>query len=168
MTKQTKWHVRPVKTQISLGIRLVWSESSLSTWRKLGSLATYLAHSEDSGQAGRMPRLIWVFVGRTCHFVGFVMRRLILRNLTKALKISSRKMAEIRKNMSRLIQNQHPPSLISVIMSAWRKFESLATHWAQSEDSDQTGPMPRLIWVFAGRTCHFVCFVMRQLILVDY
>ena len=25
----------------------------------------------------RMPRLIWVFVGRTCHFVGFVMRRLI-------------------------------------------------------------------------------------------
>ena len=25
-----------------------------------------------------MPRLIWVFAGRTCHFVGFVMRRLIL------------------------------------------------------------------------------------------
>ena len=29
---------------------------------------------------------------------------------------------------------------------------SLATHWAHSEDSDQTGQMPRLIWVFAGRT----------------
>ena len=29
MTKPTKWHVRPVKTQISLGIRPVWSESSL-------------------------------------------------------------------------------------------------------------------------------------------
>ena len=28
----------------------------------------------------------------------------------------------------------------------------LATHWAHSEDSDQTGRMPRLIWVFAGRT----------------
>ena len=32
---------------ISQGIRLVWSESSLSAWRKLGSLATYWAHSED-------------------------------------------------------------------------------------------------------------------------
>ena len=29
---------------------------------------------------------------------------------------------------------------------------SLVTHWAHSEDSDQTGRMPRLIWVFAGRT----------------
>ena len=29
MTKPTKWHMRPAKTQISLGIRLVWSESSL-------------------------------------------------------------------------------------------------------------------------------------------
>ena len=26
---------------------------------------------------GWMPRLIWVFVGRTCHFVGFVLLRLI-------------------------------------------------------------------------------------------
>ena len=28
-------------------------------------------------QTGRMPRLIWVFAGRTDHFLGFVMRRLI-------------------------------------------------------------------------------------------
>ena len=62
MTKPTKWHVSPAKTQINLGIRPVWSESSLSAWRKLGSLATHWAHSEDSG---RMPRLIWVFAGRT-------------------------------------------------------------------------------------------------------
>ena len=57
--------VRPAKTQISLGIRPVWSESSPSAWRKLGSLATHWAHSEDSDQTGRMPRLIWVFAGRT-------------------------------------------------------------------------------------------------------
>ena len=31
-------------------------------------------------------------------------------------------------------------------------------------DSDQTGRMPRLIWVVAGRTCDFVGFVMRWLI----
>ena len=73
----TKWHVRPAKTRISLGICPVWSESLLSTWRKLGSLATHWEHSEDSDQTGRMPRLIWVFAGCTCHFVGFDMRRLI-------------------------------------------------------------------------------------------
>ena len=32
------------------------------------------------------------------------------------------------------------------------------------EDSDQTGRMPRLIWVFAGRKDHFVGLVMRRLI----
>ena len=47
-------------------------------------------------------------------------------------------------------------------LSAWRKLGSLATHWARSENSDQTGRMPRLIWVFAVRS-RFVCFVMRQL-----
>ena len=46
-TKPTKWHVRPPKTQISLGIHPVWPESSLSAWRKLGSLATHWVHSED-------------------------------------------------------------------------------------------------------------------------
>ena len=34
---------------------------------------------------------------------------------------------------------------------------------ADREDSDQTGRMPRLISVFAGRTYHFVGFVMRRL-----
>ena len=55
VTKRTNRHVRPAKTQISLGIRPVWSESSLSAWRKLGSLATHWAHSEDSDQTGHMP-----------------------------------------------------------------------------------------------------------------
>ena len=89
MTKPTKWHLCPAKTQISLGIRTVWSESSLSAWRKLGSSATHWAHSEDSDQTGRMPRLIfwsdwadaqvdlslrWTHT----HFVGFLMTWLIL------------------------------------------------------------------------------------------
>ena len=37
-------------------------------------------------------------------------------------------------------------------LSAWRNLGSLATNWVHSEDSDQTGRMPRLIWVFAGCT----------------
>ena len=54
LTTQPRRHLSPV-----------WSESSLSAWRKLGSLATHWAHSEDSDQTGRMPRRIWVFAGRT-------------------------------------------------------------------------------------------------------
>ena len=38
-----------------------------------------------------------------------------------------------------------------------------ATLWVHSKDSDQTGCMPKLIWVFAGPTCHFVGFIMRRL-----
>ena len=77
MTKPTKWPVRPANTQISLGIRPVWSESLLSAWRKVRSLATYKVHSKDSDQTGRMLRLIWVSVRRTGHFVGLVRWRLI-------------------------------------------------------------------------------------------
>ena len=72
-----KISVHQAKTQISLGIRPVWSESSLTAWRKLGTFATHWAHSEASDQTGRMTRLIWVFAGRTCQYVGFVTRRLI-------------------------------------------------------------------------------------------
>ena len=63
--KSNKMSVRPAKTQISLGIPPVWSESSLSAWRNLGSLATHWVHSEDSDQIRWMPRLIWGFAGRT-------------------------------------------------------------------------------------------------------
>ena len=50
-TKATKWPMRPVKTQ-----------SSLSAWRNLVSLATQWVPSEDSDRIGRMRRLVLVFV----------------------------------------------------------------------------------------------------------
>ena len=64
MTKPTKW----LCTQQRL--RSAWAsawcdQSSMSTWRKLGSLATHTAHSENSDRTGRMPRLIWIFAGCT-------------------------------------------------------------------------------------------------------
>ena len=77
--RTTKWAVFPAKTHIRLGIRLIWPASSLSVWRKLRSLATQWAHSEDSDQTGRMPRLIWVFAWCTFNFVGFIMRWLKCR-----------------------------------------------------------------------------------------
>ena len=32
-----------------------------------------------TAMTGQMPRLIWVFAGRTCHFVGFAVQRLIAK-----------------------------------------------------------------------------------------
>ena len=48
--KTTFWHVRPTKTQISLRIRAVWYESSLSVWRNFASWAFQNASNEDSDQ----------------------------------------------------------------------------------------------------------------------
>ena len=77
MIKPTKWLVRPAKTEISLGIRPVWSESSLcAQWVAKDPRFLY-ADNEDSDRTGRMPRLIWVFAGRTGHFLGLVMSQLI-------------------------------------------------------------------------------------------
>ena len=35
-----------------------------------------MERTAKTDQTGRTPRLIWVFAGRTCHFVGFVISRL--------------------------------------------------------------------------------------------
>ena len=57
--------MHPVKTQISLGISPVWSESSLCIqWVAKGPSFLHEG-SEVSDQTGRMPRLIWVFAGHT-------------------------------------------------------------------------------------------------------
>ena len=63
--KSSKMAVNPARTQISLGIRPVWSEFSLCA-RCVAKNPSFLhADSKDSDQTGRMPRLIWVFAGRT-------------------------------------------------------------------------------------------------------
>ena len=75
ITEPTKWYVHPAKSQISLGIRTVWSEFSLCAQWVAKDPSFLHADSEDSDQTGRMPRLIWVFTGRKGHLVGFVMRQ---------------------------------------------------------------------------------------------
>ena len=53
-TKPTKWCVRPAKTQLSLGIRPVWSESSLCAHWVAKDPSFLHADSEDSDQIRRM------------------------------------------------------------------------------------------------------------------
>ena len=66
--------MRPAKTQISLCIRPVWSESSFSAWRNFAPL-TFRQNppSEDFDQTARMCRLIWFVAGRSCPKVRFLM-----------------------------------------------------------------------------------------------
>ena len=70
--------VLPAKTQISLGIRPVWSESSLSTWRNLGVLSYPLSAQRrlwsDWADAQADLSLRWA----DTHFVDFVMSQLML------------------------------------------------------------------------------------------
>ena len=56
--KTNKMTVLPAKTQISLGTRPVWSESSLCAQWVVKDPSFLHADSEDYDQTGRMPRLI--------------------------------------------------------------------------------------------------------------
>ena len=110
MTKPTKWHVRPAKTQVSLGIRPVWLESSLSAWGKLGSLATHWAHSEDWSVwavAQADLSVCWVH----SHFVSFVMRRLKLYFLNTCVVINSQTEVNIDWSNSKLWRFMDCPRL---------------------------------------------------------
>ena len=72
--------LRPAKTQISLGIPPVWSESSLcAQWAAKDQWFLHV-DSEDSDQTGRMPRLIWVLAGRTLTFLVLSCRGSCLEN----------------------------------------------------------------------------------------
>ena len=75
--KTNKMSVRPAKTHISLGIRPVWSESSLCAQWVAKDPSFLHADSEDSDQTGRIPRLNWVFAGHKVILLVFVMSRLL-------------------------------------------------------------------------------------------
>ena len=76
--KTNKMAVPPAKTQISLGIRPVWSEPSLCAQWVAKDPSFLHADSKDSDQTGQMPRLIWVSAGAHsfcwfCHVVAHFM-----------------------------------------------------------------------------------------------
>ena len=74
MTKSTTWPVRPAKTQFSLDIRPDCLEFTVRFL--LIAKDTRFLHADSDDQTGQMPMPIWDFAGRSCNFVGFVMRRL--------------------------------------------------------------------------------------------
>ena len=148
MTKPTKWPVHPAKTQICHGIRLSWSESLLSAWRKFESFATHCAHSEDSDQTGRMPSLIWVFAGaQVILLVLFVaaQMRFVHYRAAKRLQVIV---------IDFCVMNESKAFKVCQLELFHFPFElphdktNTAT-CAPSEDSDRPGHLPSLIGVFA-------------------
>ena len=69
--KTNKVACAPSEDSDQPGHRPVWSESLLCIQWVAKNPSFLYADSEDADRTGRMPRLIWVFGGRTCHFVGF-------------------------------------------------------------------------------------------------
>ena len=180
-TKPTKWHVRPAKTQISLGFRPVWSESLLCAQWVADDPSFLHADSEDSDQTGRMPRLIWVFARRTCHFIGFVVRWLFLFYCIYVfmyyyIRVFKQIHAFHHRNVKkRTFVHVRPVKLqISLYNRAVWSESSLSEIWtvkgakffhADNEDYDQAGWMRRLVRVFVWRTCQKVRFRTLGLIL---
>ena len=153
MTKLTKWPVRPAKTQISLGIRPVWSEPGHPTslirvfavrMKKAWVLIHITTHSDDSKDWSDWLDTQADLSLRWAHrsFVWFFHTS------------AQNKFAEYEPPHDKTNKMTMRPAKTQI---------SLGTRPVWSESS-LPGRMPRLIWVFAGRTCHFVGFGMRRLI----
>ena len=122
-TKPTLRPVRPAKAQISLGIHPVWSESSLSAWRKI-------EHSKNSDQIRQILRLIWVFIGCKCHFV---VLRLSLFSMLFVIDECDRKLSDLSCLMTKPSKWPLRPAKISLsIHPVW--FESsLCAQWVRNQ-----------------------------------
>ena len=66
--------MRPAKTQISLSIRAVWSESLLIDCAFYGFRVIQRGIYENLCHTGRMDGLIWDFAGHMCLIVGLIGR----------------------------------------------------------------------------------------------
>ena len=86
MTKPTKWLCAQRRLRSAWAFAQSDQSSLCAQWVAKDPRFLH-ADSENSDQTGWMPRLIWVFAGRRCHFVGFVMRRLKFDQRATAIKL---------------------------------------------------------------------------------
>ena len=127
-----------MEIQISLGIRPVWSESSLSAWRVAKDPGFLHGDSEDSDQTGWMPRLIWVFTGSTltllvCHVAApmFESRTLHAFSTYEPEHDKTNKMTYVPSADSE--QPGHPPTLISIrVATLSQQQNSITFPWRNS------------------------------------
>ena len=133
MTKPTKWYVHPAKTQISLGIRPVWSESSLcAQWIAKNPSFLHADNEDWSDWADAQADLSlgWAHIS-VCWFCRVV--------------------AQIR--FVPPVKTQNSLHIWAVWSESSLKIQSLTM---QTEKIDKTVWMCRLIWFSALCLCQFV------------
>ena len=144
-------HRRPAKAQASLHILTVWPEPSLTNSP---------TKNQTSSPTGWLRMRIWrmslwrtkstiISCSGSYHMAGGRWKDSDQEQLNSTSWPSHQTSCLMTKPTK-----WHPAKTQSdqSSLSACRRLGSLATHWGHSKDSDQTGRMPRLIWVVAGRT----------------
>ena len=115
--------------EMNISWRFIWHQQSKGTWfRALLILSTFVDFNTGTSSLLGLPNPYKAILSFWLLFLWVILPTMCIFWL-------------LRMNFRRLF-----------MLSAWRKHGSLAIHWARSKDSAQTGRMPRLIWVFAGRT----------------
>ena len=157
MTKPMKWHVRPAMTQISLGIRPVWSVVTVhmkKAWILSFPLSTQPRLWSDWVDAQAELSLRWLH----SHFVGFVIRRLIYFHKVYFL-------------LKKILKNKSLPKIdrytVVVLLRNWcsRDFVCYLNDlkfldrqvWATSVPSYQTAPEGRSSLIRVYTICHSFC-----------
>ena len=160
MTKPKKWHVRQAKTQISLGIRPVWSESSLSAWRNLGPLATSMGGCPGWSESTLGAHAILFVLSWGGSFVGLCCWQLF------SVDCSEHHDFILYKPEHYKINRPVHPAKTQIRLRIGPVWSVFAVHSMGSLGPNVSpyGQRPRLIWVFPGSTCHFVGFVMQRLV----
>ena len=162
MTKPTKW-VCAQRRQISLGIRPVWSESLLCAQWVAKDPSFLHADSEDSDQTRRMPRLIWVFAGRTVTLLVLSCRGSNVQKTASTVKEHKSDFLCMPQILGQLLESGSTMGTVGNDLKLWlqkyKKKPNVVIIWAASwqnqndralsEDSDQPGHPPSLIRVFA-------------------
>ena len=148
MTKPTKWHVCPAKTGISLGIRPVWSESSLC--------AQWVAKNPSFLHADSGDWSDWA------DFVGFVMRRLNYCNCNPIL-LKQSPWASIDSDfiwngqrLKRSMSYSNQPKCIDIWATSW---ENLFMPYVNNKDTDQPAPLRRLISAYVVRCPDSIIYI---------
>ena len=119
-----KTSVRPAKTQISLGIRPVWSESLMCAHWVAKDSSFLHAYSEDSGETGQMPRLIWVFAGHTLI--------LLVLSCRSSFVIVNRENVLLALTWRKKITGPHSPELVVWCHNNFSPWQSVHLSWALS------------------------------------
>ena len=121
-TKPIKWPVHPAKTRMHSLIRVfaVRFIDSLGPKPPCGQWRSHIA----TDQTGRMPRLIWVFVGHTGHFV--VLQLVIFFS---SRRVSFRSWSKVRSPRRRAVAVPQTPTHSTKMTSAAQMIVVMMVRW---------------------------------------